>query len=369
MKDELWDRAFKQPKCLSTSNMHGHEPFGFEDGISQPTPDWYREMPARLRNTRNYTNKSALGEFLLGYPNEYARYTDHPLLDRSDDPDEILPYAEDVPGKKDFGRNGTYLVLRDLSQNVAAFWKYADNQAKHDPRERKMLAEAMVGRTMSGEPIVPLESQPIEGVEPKDAPKNQFTFRNDSNGTACPFGAHIRRANPRNADLPDGTKGWFSFVLRMLGFGGKGAHYDLLESSRFHRILRRGREYGPAVTIDEALKEEARPAGGRGLRFICLNANIARQFEFMQNSWIANPKFDGLEEADPLLGNREPLLSKARTNTFTCPRESGICRRFEELPLFVTVRGGAYFFLPGLRALRYICAGVEFAPSTRDQPG
>jgi hypothetical protein len=28
--------------------------------------------------------------------------------------------------------------------------------------------------------------------------------------------------------------------------------------------------------------------------------------------------------------------------------------RHRDLPRFVTVRGGAYFFLPGLRALRYL---------------
>ena len=41
-----------------------------------------------------------------------------------------------------------------------------------------------------------------------------------------------------------------------------------------------------------------------GLRFICLNANILRQFEFIQTAWIENPKFDGLDERDPLLGGR-----------------------------------------------------------------
>ena len=31
-------------------------------------------------------------------------------------------------------------------------------------------------------------------------------------------------------------------------------------------------------------------------------------------------------------------------------------QRVEGLPQFVTVRGGAYFFLPGRRALRYIAS-------------
>ena len=366
LQDELWRRAFTELTCLSTSDMHGYEPFGFKDGISQPKLDWGRQMPVRAHNTYAYTNKSALGEFLLGYPNEYARYTDRPLLRREDDPDDILLPAEDVPDKKDFGRNGTYLVLRDLAQDVAGFWKYADSQAPHDSETRKKLAEAMVGRTLCGDPIVLPDARPAERTYPddgnerictndkKEGAQNRFTFCDDPGGTKCPLGAHIRRANPRTADLPEGTtRPWF--LWRMLGFGGKGAHYDLLESVRFHRIIRRGREYGPQVTIEDAIKEETSPPGGRGLRFVCLNANILRQFEFVQNSWIANPKFEGLDEADPLLGNREPLFNKAPTNTFTRQQESGVCRRYQNLPVFVTVRGGAYFFMPSLRALRYIC--------------
>jgi deferrochelatase/peroxidase EfeB len=93
----------------------------------------------------------------------------------------------------------------------------------------------------------------------------------------------------------------------------------------------------------------------RGLFFACLNANICRQFEFIQNAWIATTKFSGLTgESDPLIGNREPVPGCPVTDGFTQPREGGLPRRVSGLPRFVTVRGGAYFFLPGLRALRYI---------------
>jgi Dyp-type peroxidase family len=354
IQDQLWKQAFAELKCLSTSDMGGEEPFGFADGISQPELVWKRKRKVRERNTRKYTNESALGEFLLGYPNEYARYTDRPLVSRKDDPHDILLPAEDLPDKKDFCRNGTYLVLRDLEQDVAAFWKYADKETDN-PDQRRDLAEAIVGRKKCGKPLVERDPRRIGGVRDKDTDKNHFTFRKDPDGTACPLGAHIRRANPRTADLPEGTKWGPSVLWRMLGFGGRGSRYDLLESARFHRLLRRGREYGPCVTIDEALQETVPPKGGRGLRFICLNANILRQFEFVQNSWISNPKFDGLDESDPLLGNREPLFNKTPTNTFTRPQKSGVNRRYGNLPQFVTVRGGAYFFMPSLRALRYIC--------------
>jgi deferrochelatase/peroxidase EfeB len=102
--------------------------------------------------------------------------------------------------------------------------------------------------------------------------------------------------------------------------------------------------------------EPAPPADPeRGLHFIALNANIERQFEFVQNAWMARTKFDGLtEESDPLLGNREPVEGCPFTNTFSIPQQGKVRKRLMEMPQFITVRGGAYFFLPGIRALRYL---------------
>ena len=90
------------------------------------------------------------------------------------------------------------------------------------------------------------------------------------------------------------------------------------------------------------------------MHFICLNGNISRQFEFVQNAWLMNSKFNGMTgETDPLLGNREPLADGGTTDAFCIPREGGIGSKISGLPQFIRVRGGAYFFLPGLRALRY----------------
>lgn len=94
----------------------------------------------------------------------------------------------------------------------------------------------------------------------------------------------------------------------------------------------------------------------RGLHFVALNANIERQFEFVQNAWIARTKFDGLtEESDPLLGNREPVDGEPFTDSFSMPQAGKVRQQVREMPQFTTMRGGAYFFLPGIRALRYLC--------------
>jgi len=350
--------AFSIVATLSTDRLGdagddlSREPFGFVDGISQPELDW-RGAPRTGITELTYGNRLAVGEFLLGYPNEYNNLTERPLLDPAADPKNLLPRAADDPEKCDLGYNGTYLVLRDLQQNVRGFWQYLESRANIVGSTRQHLAEAMVGRTISGEPLVALAEEPIAGVEPDDW-RNRFTFQPDPYGTGCPLGAHIRRANPRNADMPDGVTGLFSRLARMFGYGARNARDDLIASTRFHRLLRRGRAYGMLVPDDEALHPGPMDED-IGLRFVCLNANISRQFEFVQTAWIAGTKFGGLtQESDPLLGNRQPVTGCPVTDNFSVPQRSGANLRLREVPQFVTVRGGAYFFLPSLSALRYL---------------
>jgi Dyp-type peroxidase family len=348
--------AFRLLKRLTTEDIGDIEPFGFADGLSQPRLDWEQALPLDGRDRLDYSNLSALGDFLLGYRNEYGEYTGRPLLNAAfDRAAAVLPPAEDAPHRRDLGRNGSYLVFRQLQQHVRAFWQFADRASGHDPERRLALAEAMVGRRQDGSPLVPASGRRIEGVgsDPADLAANGFLYDDDQKGHRCPFGAHVRRANPRTGDLPVGSQPLVSRLKRILGFGDEGFHSDLIASARFHRLLRRGREYGGALPLEEALADG--PDEDRGLHFIGLVANIGRQFEFVQNSWIENAKFDGLgDEADPLLGNRVPLVSGGRTDGFSRPRAGASPERLDGLPRFVTVRGGAYFFMPGLRALRYI---------------
>jgi hypothetical protein len=59
-------------------------------------------------------------------------------------------------------------------------------------------------------------------------------------------------------------------------------------------------------------------------------------------------------ESDPLLGTREPRPGCPVTDAFVLQNDGRVRTQVSALPQFVTVRGGAYFFLPGLRALSYI---------------
>ena len=355
VQKDPWTAAFETIATLDTSDMEGREPFGFVDGVSQPVFDWQRERPVP-GTTAVYDNRCALGELLLGYPNEYDRYTDRPLLAPAADPAGDLLPAEDDPTHKDFGRNGTYLVLRQLEQDVRGFWEYLDRAAAAGAPERYRLAAAMVGRTVDGEPLIRASGARIAGVSDEPGqPRNAFTYDDDPAGVQCPFGAHIRRANPRNADLFGHPAGAIAGLGSRLDIPRSKLHDDLMASTRFHRVLRRGREYGARITPEEALHPGPPDEAPCGLHFACLCANILRQFEFVQNAWLMSTRFNGMTgESDPLLGNRAAVGDCPVTGNFSIPREGKLTQRLTGVPRFITVRGGAYFFMPSLRALRYI---------------
>jgi Dyp-type peroxidase family len=360
-------QGFKVERVLETSDMGGHEPFGFMDGVSQPQIDWHATRSPDEGAVLPYGNLISAGEFVLGYPNEYGQYTDRPILDAKEPAADMLPPTADSPGRRDLGRNGSYLVLRELRQDVRAFWRFAAAQAG-DPAVALRLAEAMVGRRIDGGPFEAPGAVPIAGVgpDPADIARNAFTYASDAAGLRCPIGAHVRRANPRTGDMPGAPLGTIARLTCMLGLGRPDLREDLVAASRFHRLLRRGREFGAVLAPDVAMQADAADPQA-GLYFVCFNANIARQFEFVQGAWLQSPKFAGLgDEADPLTGSRRPVPGGdgpgAATDSFSLPQQNGIRRRATGLPPFVSVAGGAYFFLPGIRALRYF-AGAAATPS------
>jgi Dyp-type peroxidase family len=319
-------------RTLDTSDLDGFEPFGFRDGVSQPIVEG-------LSKTGPPETTVRAGEFVLGYVNEYGLYTDRPLLDASADRDGVLPRDPQGSGRADLGRNGSYLVVRQLRQDVAAFWQFVDEAARGDGAARLRLAAKMVGRWPSGAPL----TLAPDADDPALAEMNDFAYHgHDRRGTRCPVGAHIRRTNPRDSlDPAPGTARSFAV-------------------NRRHRLLRRGREYGPPLSIDEALAGD--DSAERGLHFMCLNANIQRQFEFVQHTWLNNPKFGELyDDSDPITAPSVP-----QGGTFTMPTE-GVRRRVTGVPRFVSVKGGGYFFLPGVAALRYL-AGMGGEPGNSSSP-
>lgn len=357
IQDLVFEQAFQIVSELNTVYSDNIEPFGFADGISQPKIDWEGKQSSDLHKRDRFSNLLSLGEILLGYRNEYGQYTHRPLIDPKDDEQaKLLPKAEENPRLHDLGRNGSYLVMRQLNQDVPAFWQFMDERAYGDPKQREQLASSMVGRQRDGTPLVDKAIRPIEGIKTdgRQAELNQFNFDQDPHGQKCPIASHVRRSNPRTGDFPPGVTGLWTRLVRIFGFGRKHPGDDLIASTRFHRLLRRGRVYGEQLSPEQALNPDA-PQKPRGLHFICLVANISRQFEFVQNAWSIGPKFGGLQnETDPLLGNRQPLSDGESTNHFSQPDARGPAKCTHALPPFVTVEGGAYFFMPGIRALHYL---------------
>jgi len=304
---------------LETSDIGRAEHFGFRDGISQP----------RLSGVGSAVKDATVspGELVLGYPDGYGLYAARPLVAAADDPARLLPADAEGSGAHDLGRNGSYLVLRQLEQDVPAFWRYAAAQTDGEAARLKLAAK-MVGRWPSGAPLV----LSPEGDRPDmdEARLNAFRFHDvDADGVRCPVGAHIRRTNPRDSLDPN-----------------PGSDHSV-EVSNHHRLLRRGRSYGPRLQIADALAGGPGADEQRGLYFMCLNTNLPRQFEFVQQTWVNSPKFGSLyDEPDPIV---------APGGAFSMPG-APVRRRVTGVPRFVTVRGGAYFLLPSVAAVRYLAA-------------
>ena len=141
----------------------------------------------------------------------------------------------------------------------------------------------------------------------------------DADGLRCPIGSHIRRANPRDAE------GFWSGRL-----------------TNRHRIIRRGRPYGPPLPPGELEDDGVE----RGLIFVCFNADIWRQFETIQALWIDDGDPFGLgPDKDFLVGEPHGTAGKmtiqGRPPFFLKPQ-----------PRFVTMRGGEYLYRPSIGGLR-----------------
>jgi Dyp-type peroxidase family len=306
------------------SIRHGaNEPFGFRDGISQPTIEGASD--------KVLPGQSVLkaGEFLYGYVDEYGDLVPVPDVSPELDPNRLLPSDPSQAMRSSFGHNGSFLVVRKLAQDVKGFRDFLDSTTRSsdgssNPDRAKLLSAKMIGRWPSGAPLTlaPEKDDPELG---KDKHRNNdFGFASsDLDGFACPVGSHIRRANPRDA----------------LAFPADPRRS--LKIANRHRIIRRGRPY-----------LEVSPQTGdvieQGLLFVAINAALVRQFEFIQQSWLNNSKFNGLYD------ERDPLSSANTGDAMMTIQAKPVREHVHGLPRFVTIRGGAYFFLPSIRAIKFL---------------
>jgi len=333
------DRVFRTLHDKQTASLHDNkEHFGWRDGISMPVVAGVPRERPKKKTQETWTDPIPAGEFVLGYRNDYGAYTESPTVDPADDPANHLPRDGN---RKSLGRNGTYLVYRELIQNVMELWDYLAKHSREpggDELTRAIaLGAKMVGRWPSGAPLV---GSPHTD-DPARATANEFLYADDLVGLSCPRGSHIRRSNPRD----------------VLAVQDRGSAASIL-MVRKHQMIRRGRPFGRPVseTLDprEILAARAHPDHERrGLHFICLVGSIARQFEFVQRAWIHSANFDSLfKDGDPISAARR--RGDANPNDeFTCPA-TPLRRKYTRLPQFTQLVGGAYFFLPGIAALRFI---------------
>jgi len=290
--------------------------FGYTDGISNPI---IRGMTPRHQYLADGDQPEAPpGEFYLGYQNQFASQ-------------DGGPSKYPVPKPDSLGMDGSYAAFRILEQDVAGFEEFLKVRAQETGRDAEWIAAKLVGRWRNGNPLeltpnTPDRQPPIPAKE-----LNNYSYvetrPNDINGTRCPIGAHMRRANPRDETVR----------------GGDGSGSD-------HRIMRRAQPYGPLYNPDKPDKEK------RGLIGNFIVGDLQAQFEFVMSQWVNGSDFTACLATDA----RDPILSN-HVSEFAIPISDDNCSNpggesvsLKKKPQFVFTRGGAYCFLPSLTAVRWI---------------
>jgi Dyp-type peroxidase family len=284
------------------------EHFGYADGFAQPSIEGsgVPALPGQGAVVEGGGWRPIrAGEFILGYPDEEG----------------VLPLT---PPPAELSTNGSFLVYRKLYQDVAAFRKQLSDAAGLYPGDEQLLAAKVVGRWRDGTPLDLSPERPDPLIATDESRNNAFSYGEDAAGLACPVGAHVRRANPRDS----------------LPFAGKLVNR--------HRLVRRGIPYG------EPLAPGAGDDGrDRGVIFMCLQASIARQFEFVQSQWLNSGNTFALgQDQDVMLGPQDAAPPAKMTVPGTPPFFFGPLSRV------VHTRGGEYFFVPGINGLQFLAAAA-----------
>jgi Dyp-type peroxidase family len=272
-------------------------PLGYKDSIGQPAIEGCGVEPLPGQGP-----PIKAGEFILGYPGESGA---------------PLP----APQPDVLGRNGTFAGLRKYQSRVGAFNRFLQAQAETE-EERELLAAKLVGRWRSGAPLTlaPTQDDPALGADPRR--NNDFNYAADQNCRQVPLGSHMRRMNPRDTEM------------------------EVLADVNLHRVIRRSTTYGAPYDPNGLSEQDDKTA--HGLFFIFISAKAMATLEFLQQEWINNGNFMSLgDERDPIAG-----LQK-NGETYTIPQHP-VRRRIHGVETFNVLRGGEYFFLPSLSALKWI---------------
>jgi Dyp-type peroxidase family len=292
--------ACKGVKVLSVLDLnasppfnYAHDHFGYRDRLSQPVIEGSGEEP-----TPGSGAPLKAGEFILGYPDEFG-------------------VTAINPQPKMLARNGSYMAYRRLEEHVGKFREFL-RQHGDTPEEQELIAAKLMGRWRSGAPLVLSPDKDDPALAADMQRNNDFNYGEmDPHGYAVPLGSHARRMNPR----------------------------DTAANINRRRMIRRGATYGPALP-------DGAPDDGveRGIAAFVICGSLIRQFEFAQNVWANDQNFHELgNERDPVIGSQDGTLE------FKIPKRP-IRKKISGLPAFTTVKGGTYFFLPGLQALQYLAS-------------
>ena len=272
---------------------YAHEHFGYRDRLSQPVIEGTGVEP-----TPGSGPPIKPGEFFLGYPDEEGP-------------------AGGMPQPDILSRNGSYVAYLMIEEHVGRFRDFLREHGE-TPEQQEMIAAKLMGRWRSGAPLVLAGDKDDPSLGGDHRRNNDFNYASmDPYGYACPLGAHIRRMNPR----------------------------DTAMNMNRRKMIRRGGTYGPP--LPEGAPEDGRE---RGIAAFVGCASLVRQFEFAMNVWANDPNFHELgNERDPIFGTQDGTFD------MTIPKRP-IRKKITGLPAFTTIRGGAYFFLPGIKALRYLAS-------------
>ena len=285
-----------------------------------------------------------------------------------------LVLFKDLLGDKEKESYGSFLVFRKLEQNVGGWNRDVVKLARtlkivtqppqppldpmgREPRLGQTLQQWMeemklspdqcqkiklveaytMGRFRDGTPTILFKEPQGHEENNFNYSENDFNYEEDSQGSKCPFFSHARKVNPR------GDTGTASLVSTP----------TLLEEEKMHRIARRAINYGD-------LPSEV-PEKDAGLLFMCFQASLASQFNFMQKAWAKEQNFVKRDVGtDVVIGvEKRDDDGRASEETYNWPTTNWGAPETEKVIFrhWITMRGGEFFFAPSMSFLR--CLATE----------